>query len=318
MDAAEQSSMQSSTQSTEQNDFTSSHGGSSSLHGGSSSSHDGASSAQSDSSTILERELAGQAEAMCSAMFHTGRMTVGRLFDIHDNGQIYLNSVVYQGPDSVGAVRKGDAATASSAAEALAGSAASEALAGSAASEAFAGSAASEAFAGSAASEAFAGSSASEASAGSVVSEASAPEALEFSSSASEASVSSSAAFSEQSLSPGDRYIRSILLALLDAKDGQGKRLMKEQVQWYAVYKVLSEKLGYPSMMTEFVRSMEQLGMDRVSPCISFESIKKVPRTIDPLMKSVDCWPEYLCKAGGAVQKQILVAVKLLSLLRIA
>ena len=130
--------------------------------------------------------------------------------------------------------------------------------------------------------------------------------------------MSSSAAFSEQSLSPGDRYIRSILLALLDAKDGQGKRLMKEQVQWYAVYKVLSEKLGYPSMMTEFVRSMEQLGMDRVSPCISFESIKKVPRTIDPLMKSVDCWPEYLCKAGGAVQKQILVAVKLLSLLRIA
>lgn len=291
MDAAEQSSMQSSTQSTEQNDFTSSHNGSSPLHGGSSSSHDGASSAQSDSSTILERELAGQAEAMCSAMFHTGRMTVGRLFDIHDNGQIYLNSVVYQGPDSVGAVRKGDAATASSAAEALAGSAASEA---------------------------FAGSSASETSAGSVVSEASAPEALEFSSSASEASVSSSAAFSEQSLSPGDRYIRSILLALLDAKDGQGKRLMKEQVQWYAVYKVLSEKLGYPSMMTEFVRSMEQLGMDRVSPCISFESIKKVPRTIDPLMKSVDCWPEYLCKAGGAVQKQILVAVKLLSLLRIA
>ena len=283
MDAAEQSSMQSSTQSTEQNDFTSSHGGSSSLHGGSSSLHDGASSAQSDSSTILERELAGQAEAMCSAMFHTGRMTVGRLFDIHDNGQIYLNSVVYQGPDSVGAVRKGDAATASSAAETFAGSSA-----------------------------------VSETSAGSVVSEASAPEALEFSSSASEASVSSSAAFSEQSLSPGDRYIRSILLALLDAKDGQGKRLMKEQVQWYAVYKVLSEKLGYPSMMTEFVRSMEQLGMDRVSPCISFESIKKVPRTIDPLMKSVDCWPEYLCKAGGAVQKQILVAVKLLSLLRIA
>ena len=311
MDAAEQSSMQSSTQSTEQNDFTSSHGGSSSLHGGSSSLHDGASSAQSDSSTILERELAGQAEAMCSAMFHTGRMTVGRLFDIHDNGQIYLNSVVYQGPDSVGAVRKGDAATASSAAETFAGS--------SAASEASAGSAVSEASAGSSAAETFAGSSAvSETSAGSVVSEASAPEALEFSSSASEASVSSSAAFSEQSLSPGDRYIRSILLALLDAKDGQGKRLMKEQVQWYAVYKVLSEKLGYPSMMTEFVRSMEQLGMDRVSPCISFESIKKVPRTIDPLMKSVDCWPEYLCKAGGAVQKQILVAVKLLSLLRIA
>ena len=292
MDAAEQSSMQSSTQSTEQNDFTSSHNGSSSLHGGSSSLHDGASSAQSDSSTILERELAGQAEAMCSAMFHTGRMTVGRLFDIHDNGQIYLNSVVYQGPDSVGAVRKGDAATASSAAEALAGSSAAETFAGSSA--------------------------VSETSAGSVVSEASASEALELSSSAPEASVSSSAAFSEYSLSPGDRYIRSILLALLDAKDGQGKRLMKEQVQWYAVYKVLSEKLGYPSMMTEFVRSMEQLGMDRVSPCISFESIKKVPRTIDPLMKSVDCWPEYLCKAGGAVQKQILVAVKLLSLLRIA
>ena len=247
---------------------------SSSAQGNPSSSQDNPSSSQGCMSSKLERELAGQAEAMCSAMFHTGRMTVGRLFDIHDNGQIYLNSVVYQGSDSVGAVRKGDAATASSVA--------------------------------------------SEVSAGSVVSEASASEALEFSSSASEASVSSSAAFSEQSLSPGDRYIRSILLALLDAKDGQGKRLMKEQVQWYAVYKVLSEKLGYPSMMTEFVRSMEQLGMDRVSPCISFESIKKVPRTIDPLMKSVDCWPEYLCKAGGAVQKQILVAVKLLSLLRIA
>lgn len=231
------------------------------------------SSSQGCMSAKLEKELAGQAEAMCSAMFHTGRMTVGRLFDIHDNGQIYLNSVVYQGPDSVGAVRKGDAATASSAAET---------------------------------------------SAGSVAPEASASEALELSSSAPEASVSSSAAFSEQSLSPGDRYIRSILLALLDAKDGQGKRLMKEQVQWYAVYKVLSEKLGYPSMMTEFVRSMEQLGMDRVNPGICIHSMKKAPKNLEPLMKSVDCWPEYLCKAGGAVQKQILVAVKLLSLLRIA
>ena len=115
-------------------------------------------------------------------------------------------------------------------------------------------------------------------------------------------------------LGRSDLYVKRLLLRLLEVEEA-GERIMTEKVQWYAVYKVLTEKLGYPCVMAEFVRAMQLLGMDRVSPPVCLQSLKKAPKSTDPLLWSVDRWPEYLGRASEPVRRQIRVAMKLLALM---
>lgn len=45
---------------------------------------------------------------------------------------------------------------------------------------------------------------------------------------------------------PDDRHMRQVLQELMEAKDENGNKLMVEQQQWFAVYRVLVEYGNYP------------------------------------------------------------------------
>lgn len=112
----------------------------------------------------------------------------------------------------------------------------------------------------------------------------------------------------EKTAGGGDRQVADLLGALLEATDEEGRRLFTEKAQWYAVYRVLSEEMGYPKEMRTFCRLMAGMGMDRVTPAVSYESIKKVPQTVRLPSAKVSLWPGYLDRADEKSRKQIMVA----------
>ena len=87
-------------------------------------------------------------------------------------------------------------------------------------------------------------------------------------------------------------------------------------MQWYAVYKVLSECHGYPNKISEFCDVMKNWGMDKVTPACSYESVKKVPSNIAKAMEKVTLWHNYIDKADDKFKKQIVVAMKLMEMLK--
>lgn len=101
--------------------------------------------------------------------------------------------------------------------------------------------------------------------------------------------------------------------ALLEAEDEEGGLIFTEKSQWYAVYRVLSECMGYPKEMRAFCRLMAGMGMDRVTPSVSYESIKKVPQTVHLPSAKVSLWPAYLDRADEKARKQIVVAAWLMA-----
>lgn len=110
---------------------------------------------------------------------------------------------------------------------------------------------------------------------------------------------------------PGDE-VAVLLGALLEATDEEGGRIFTEKGQWYAVYRVLSECMGFPKEMRTFCRLMAGMGMDRVTPAVSYESIKKIPQTVHLPSAKVSLWGTYLDRADEKARKQIAVAAWLM------
>ncbi len=104
-----------------------------------------------------------------------------------------------------------------------------------------------------------------------------------------------------------ERHMGDILRELLAAKDSDGHRLMTDQQQWYAVYRVLEEYDNYPRQMADFTRAMAQLGMDRVTPPCKHDSLRKASQAFPRLACKVSLWKQYstLSEAYG---KQCRVA----------
>ena len=102
--------------------------------------------------------------------------------------------------------------------------------------------------------------------------------------------------------------VAGLLGALLEAVDEEGGRIFTEKGQWYAVYRVLSECMGYPKEMRTFCRLMAGMGMDRATPSVSYESIKKIPQAVHLPSAKVSLWPAYLDRADEKARKQIVVA----------
>lgn len=61
----------------------------------------------------------------------------------------------------------------------------------------------------------------------------------------------------------GDKEVLEALCALLEATDEQGRPIFTEKGQWYAVYRVLSEQMGYPKEMRDFCNAMIGMGWTR-------------------------------------------------------
>lgn len=108
-----------------------------------------------------------------------------------------------------------------------------------------------------------------------------------------------------------------LLTALLEAVDEEGGRIFTEKGQWYAVYRVLSECMDYPKEMRTFCRLMARMGMDRATPSISYESIKKIPQTVHLPSGKVSLWSVCLDRADEKARKQIIVAAWLIEKLDI-
>lgn len=120
----------------------------------------------------------------------------------------------------------------------------------------------------------------------------------------------------EERLAPSEEEIKDKILALLEEVDEEGNQIFAEQAQWYAVYKVLSQKeYGYPSGMNDFCKVMKNMGMDTVTPKCDYESMRRVPREIPQAPNRVTLWPDFLGKATDKFKKQIIVAKRLMELL---
>ena len=111
----------------------------------------------------------------------------------------------------------------------------------------------------------------------------------------------------QPSVLAGERHTAVILRELLDAKDEEGHRLMTDQQQWYAVYRVLEEYGNYPRQMSDFARAMAQLGMDRATPACKHDSLRKASQAFPRLACKVSQWQQY-SSLSEAYAKQCRVA----------
>ena len=112
-----------------------------------------------------------------------------------------------------------------------------------------------------------------------------------------------------------ERRVKSAIEQLLAATDTNGGRIFTEKAQWYAIYKVLSQLEDYPSQRKAFCMVMAEMGMETVDPPISYESLKKVQLPSMLETSKVTLWKSYLQSAEGAPRRQIMVALKFMSLL---
>ena len=119
----------------------------------------------------------------------------------------------------------------------------------------------------------------------------------------------------KQKADKGQEEVKELLQSLLDAeteKDGKQVLLMSSQEQWYAVYRVLNEKLNYPAKMTDFRLAIVKLGMDKGRvPCV-YESLKAASKKVPKLACSVELWQQYK-DLSEVYQKQCAVADFLLN-----
>lgn len=116
-------------------------------------------------------------------------------------------------------------------------------------------------------------------------------------------------------LTVSDVKMKETLEQLLNATDGEGKKMFTQQQQWYAVYRVLSEEYGYPKIMTDFCGVMSDIGMKDVQPPCTYQSLKKVSQKMPLLSCKTNLWGSYLNRAESNTKKQIEIALKLMDLL---
>lgn len=112
-----------------------------------------------------------------------------------------------------------------------------------------------------------------------------------------------------------EKEIKSAVEALQDAKGDDGKYIMCDFDQWYAVFRVLSQFCGYPSKPKDFETTMKNIGADQLRLPCRYENFRKVAP--NKLPQNVALWRQYLNSADQHSAKQIRVAVKLMDLLHI-
>lgn len=114
----------------------------------------------------------------------------------------------------------------------------------------------------------------------------------------------SSISSSEQ---PTQQRVRKALTQLFD------EGAVTEGKQWYAIYRVLADKEGFPSSKPEFCRAIENLQLGNLNPPCIYDNWRKVIST--RLKTNVDLWASYLPTACDTDHKQIVVATRLIEIL---
>jgi len=111
-----------------------------------------------------------------------------------------------------------------------------------------------------------------------------------------------------------EEAVKRAVMRLMDEKDDDGKYIVFEQGQFYAIKAVLTSPLcGFPSKPAQFGRTLENLGLAHLRVAYSSESVKKVH--VHQLPANVELWHQYQNTADGYSMKQVRVAVRLMELL---
>ena len=116
-------------------------------------------------------------------------------------------------------------------------------------------------------------------------------------------------------ISKTEEEVKNAIVKLMEARDEQNEFLIRDQSQWYAIFRVLSTFCGYPQRAADFSRTMENLGMGEVRIPCKYESFRKV--SLNQLPQNVSLWHQYENTADQYSKKQVIVAIKLMDLLEI-
>ena len=112
-----------------------------------------------------------------------------------------------------------------------------------------------------------------------------------------------------------DENVLSAIEALQEARDEQGRYIMHDLDQWYAVFRVLSHFCGYPSKPRDFEQTMKNIGADSLRLPCKYESFRKV--VLNKLPQNVALWRQYEASADQYSMKQIKVALKLMEIMHL-
>ncbi len=116
-------------------------------------------------------------------------------------------------------------------------------------------------------------------------------------------------------ISKTEEEVKNAIVKLMEARDEQNEFLIRDQAQWYAIFRVLSTFCGYPQRAADFSRTMENLGMGEVRIPCKYESFRKV--SLNQLPQNVSLWHQYENTADQYSRKQVVVGMKLMELLEI-
>ena len=117
------------------------------------------------------------------------------------------------------------------------------------------------------------------------------------------------------SMTTTEKDVMSAIKELQEATDEQGKYIMHDLDQWYAVFRVLSQFCGYPSKPKDFEMTMKNIGADELRLPCKYESFRKV--ALNKLPQNVALWKQYQNTADQYSMKQLKVAVKLMEILNL-
>lgn len=118
----------------------------------------------------------------------------------------------------------------------------------------------------------------------------------------------------EKPLYLSEQKVKDVLIKLTQAVDEDNKKIFRDQDQWYAVYRVLTQQLGYTSDKSAFQTIMKDIGMENVDPPCNKESYRKI--NSDNLKSNPTLWSHNKFRMSEKELKQLRVAEKLIELLK--
>ena len=111
-----------------------------------------------------------------------------------------------------------------------------------------------------------------------------------------------------------DDAIKRAVIRLMEEKDEEGKYIVFEQGQFFAIKAVLTSPLcGLPSKPADFAKVMHNLELDNLRVPYVYESVRKIlPHQLPP---NVELWRQYQNTADDYSMKQVTPAVRLMDIL---
>ena len=115
-------------------------------------------------------------------------------------------------------------------------------------------------------------------------------------------------------IAKSDEAIKRAVIRLMEEKDEEGKYIVFEQGQFFAIKAVLTSPLcGLPSKPADFAKVMHNLELDNLRVPYVYESVRKIlPHQLPP---NVELWRQYQNTADDYSMKQVTPAVRLMDIL---